>query len=313
MDDSQASRQSALASAVADLQADRASGASALSRRAARALGEVARDASASSVKELLRRLKEGAVALAAARPSMVAVGNTVGLLLADAEEWGEAADLASLREYVARRVHEIEGLWEASLKSIAGNAAPLLPSTVMTHSYSSTVLGALTSGAVHDRRVVVCEGRPLYEGRRLAEELAAAGASVTLITDAQAGAFMAEAEAVLVGADAVLADGSVVNKAGTYLLALAARDHGLSFYAACESLKVSAQREWGDDVASEEKEPEEVLPRGIPGVSVRNVYFDCTPARLVTAVVTEEGVFHPTEMSALVERARRYAAALSP
>jgi eIF-2B alpha/beta/delta-like uncharacterized protein len=311
MEDSQASQQSALASAVADLQADRASGASALSRRAVQALAEVARDAPASSPKDLLRRLKESAVALAGARPSMVAVANTLGLLLADAEERGGTADLASLRDYVAGRVHEIEALWEASLTSIAANAAPLLPSTVMTHSYSSTVLGALTSGTVHDRRVIVCEGRPLCEGRRLAEELAAAGASVTLITDAQAGAFMAEAEAVLVGADAVLADGSVVNKAGTYLLALAARDHGLPFYAACESLKVSAQRTWGDDVTSEEKEPEEVLPQGIAGVGVRNVYFDCTPARLVAAVVTEEGVLRPTEMSALVERARRYAAAL--
>ena len=298
--------------AVEELRADRTSGASALSRRAAQALAQMAQETPASSPRELLRRLKDAAVALAAARPSMVAVANTVGLLLADAQNQGDRGDLASLRGYVAGRAHEIEELWQASVEAITANAAPLLPSVVMTHSYSSTVFGALTAETSRDRRVIVCEGRPLYEGRRLAQDLAAAGVAVTLITDAQAGAFMAEAAAVLVGADAVLADGSIVNKAGTYLLALAAHDHRVPFYVACETLKVSAEDIWGAAVAPEEKEPDEVLPEPMPGVSVRNVYFDRTPAQFVTAIITEDGVFRPKEIGGLVERARRYAAALS-
>lgn len=302
-----------VARAVEELRADHASGASALSRRAARALAQAAQKAPASAPRELLQRLKEAAVALAGARPSMVAVANTVGLLLADARDQGGRADVGSLRRYVADRAQQIEELWQGTLGVIAANTAPLLPSVVMTHSHSSTVLSSLTAEAASDRRVIVCEGRPLLEGRRLARELAAAGLDVTLITDAQAGALMAEAEAVLVGADAVLADGSVVNKAGTYLLALAAHDHHLPFYVACETLKVSAERVWGGAVALEEKEPEEVLPEDIPGVSVRNVYFDRTPASLVTAIITEDGVFRPQGIGGLVERAKRYAAALSP
>jgi ribose 1,5-bisphosphate isomerase len=299
--------------ALEQLRADRTSGASALSRRAAGALAEVARKDRASSPRELLHHLKEAAIAIAGARPSMVAVANTVGLLLAEAQEQGARADLASLRSYVAERASQIDELWQASLGAIAAKAAPLLPSVVMTHSHSSTVVGALTAETSRDRRLIVCEGRPLYEGRRLAQELADAGLAVTLITDAQAGAFMAEAKAVLVGADAVLADGSLVNKVGTYLLALAAHDHGIPFYVACEALKVSTERGWGAVVAPEEKEPEEVVPDGIPGVSVRNVYFDRTPARLVTSVITEDGVFRPEGIGGLVERARRYAAALAP
>jgi translation initiation factor 2B subunit (eIF-2B alpha/beta/delta family) len=213
----------------------------------------------------------------------------------------------------VVERARQIEELWQASLEAIAANAAPLLPPVVMSHSYSSTVLSVLTTEATRDRRVIVCEGRPLYEGRRLAERLADAGLAVTLITDAQAGAFMAEARAVLVGADAVLADGSLINKAGTYLLALAAQDRGLPFYVACEALKVSTEQGWGTVVAPEEKEPEEVVPEGMPGVSVRNVYFDRTPARLIASVITEDGVFRSEGIGALVERARRYAAALTP
>ena len=123
----------------------------------------------------------------------------------------------------------------------------------------------------------------------------------------------MSQAEAVLVGADAVLADGAVVNKAGTYLLALAAQDHRLPFYVACESLKVSGEHVWRAPVALEEKEPEEVLPKSMSGVRVRNVYFDRTPAVLVTSVITEDGVFRSEGIGGLVERARRYAAALAP
>lgn len=299
--------------AVEELRADHASGASALSRRAARALAQAARKAPASSPRELLERLREAAVALAGARPSMVAVANTVGLLLADARDHGAQTDVGSLRSFVAERARQIEEQWQDTVDVIAAHAAPLLPSVVMTHSHSSTVLSSLTAERAGDRHVIVCEGRPLFEGRRLAQDLAAAGVDVTLITDAQAGAFMAEAEAVLVGADTVLADGSVANKAGTYLFALAAHDHRVPVYVACESLKVSAERVWGEAVAPEEKEPEEVLPEGLKGVSVRNVYFDLTPARLVTSVITEDGVFRSEGIGGLVERARRYAAALNP
>src|SRR3990170_4757495 len=195
MDDSQSSQQSALSSVVEELRADHISGASALSRRAARALAEAAQKAPASSPPELLQRLKEAAVALAGARPSMVAVANTIGLLLADAGDQAARVDVASLRRYVADRAQQIEELWQGTLRVIAANTAPLLPSAVMTHSYSSTVLSSLTTETAGDRRVIVCEGRPLFEGRRLAQELAAAGVDVTLITDAQAGALMAEAE----------------------------------------------------------------------------------------------------------------------
>ncbi len=313
MDDSQTSKQRALASVVEELRADHTSGASALSRRAARALAQAAQKAPASSPRELLQRIKEAAVALAGARPSMVAVANTVGLLLADAREQGGRADVGSLRRYVADRAEQIDELWRGTLGVIAASTTSLLPSVVMTHSYSSTVLSSLAAETAGGRRVIVCEGRPLFEGRRLAQQLTAAAVDVTLITDAQAGALMAETEAVLVGADAVLADGSVVNKAGTYLLALAAHDHHLPVYVACETLKVTAERVWGGTVAPEEKEPEEVLPEGMPGIRVRNIYFDLTPARLVTAIITEDGVFRPQGIGGLVERARRYAAALSP
>lgn len=88
----------------------------------------------------------------------------------------------------------------------------------ILTHSLSSTLLRAVREAAEEDGRqlrAIVCESRPLFEGVALAEAWAAAGVACTLITDAQAAVWCGEADAVLVGADAVLEDGSVVNKVG--------------------------------------------------------------------------------------------------
>src|SRR5262249_7420096 len=147
--------------------------------------------------------------------------------------------------------------------------------------------------------RVIVLEGRPRYEGRETARYLSQQNMAVTLITDAQADIFLPECQGVVVGADSILINGDVLNKAGTALLAWAAHGHGLPFYVLCETLKISPRR-WGDHNAAhlaeslamlEEKEAEEVLEQPIPGVVVRNFYFDRTPYRLVSGIVTEQGV----------------------
>src|SRR5207302_6151772 len=112
--------------------------------------------------------------------------------------------------------------------------------------------------------------------------------------TDAQADIFLSQCHAVVVGADTILANGDVLNKAGTALLAWAARGHGLPFYVLCETLKISPRR-WVDHNAAhlaenlamlEEKEAEEVLEQPISGVVVHNFYFDRTPYRLVSGIV---------------------------
>lgn len=124
-----------------------------------------------------------------------------------------------------------------------------------------------------------------------MAKALSEHAAVVTLITDAQADIFLPQCQAVVVGADSVLANGDVLNKAGTALLAWAAQGHRVPFYVLCETLKISPHSWSGDLSHLEEKEPSEVLDQPIPGVTVRNFYFDRTPASLVTMVITEQGM----------------------
>lgn len=302
------SSEEALVSAVASLRADRRSGASALSRQLAAALETWAQVAPATSRQKFLAGLREAARRLAQARPSMLALAQVAGLLVETAADAppDEAIDVPRRRVQEAAR--EVSDGWEKASEAIAVYATGLLPPTVLTHSYSSSAIAGLR--ARRPDRVVVCESRPLLEGLATARELTAAGIAVTLVTDAQGPLFLSQVEAVLVGADGVLADGSVINKVGTYPLALAADARGVPFYVACESLKISARQGW-TDVDAEESDLREVLPHAINGVTARNVYFERTPARLVTALITDEGVLRPDELGPLVDRARRRAQVL--
>jgi len=92
-----------------------------------------------------------------------------------------------------------------------------------------------------------------------------------------------------LVGADTLLWDGAAVNKAGTYPLALAARDHGVPFYVCCERFKCGNRLP--PEASLEEMDAHELDPPALDSLTPRNVYFDVTPARLISGWVSEDGV----------------------
>jgi methylthioribose-1-phosphate isomerase len=152
---------------------------------------------------------------------------------------------------------------------------------------------------------VVADETRPLLQGSRLtAWELARAGVPVTVIADGMAASRLRRGDitCVLVGADRIAANGDVANKIGTYGLALAARAHGVPFYVAAPSSTVDIATPDGAAIPIEERAPEEVAVLGgrrtVPaGVQVWNPAFDVTPAGLVTAIITDRGVFAPADV----------------
>ena len=128
--------------------------------------------------------------------------------------------------------------------------------------------------------------------------ELAQDGIPVTVITDSMAGQLMrrGRVDLAIVGADRVAANGDVANKIGTYSVAVLAREHGLPFYVAAPTSSLDLSVPDGDSIPIEERSPEEVLQfagvRVAPvGVRVENPAFDVTPHRLVSAIVTEQGV----------------------
>lgn len=269
---------------------DRVSGASQLARQALDSLIEYAGICAdgEGDARDVRRMLIDFAEQLQYARPSMAPIYNMLQRWIDRVEEL-RTREVDELRREAASLAQTLADQSLQAVERAAGRAAELIGGdvTIMTHSLSSTVTETFRKLADRDVKAIVTEGRPGFEGRQQAQHLDQAGIPVTMITDAQMGHFVQYASVALVGADTLLSDGSVVNKAGTSLLALAAREYGVPFYVCCESFKeipFSAR-----SVELEEADPGEIdAPRG-RRITPANVYFDVTPARFITAWVTDE------------------------
>jgi len=261
---------------------------------------------------EYLSRLEELASLLGAARPTAVNLRWALDRMVRVAEATsGGGAEL-----WERLRV-EATTIWEedrAMCRKIGEHGLTILPDggNVLTHCNT----GALATGGIgtalapiylaHEKgrkvHVYVDETRPLLQGSRLtAWELMHAGISCTLITDAAAATLMRQAkvDVVLVGADRICANGDFANKIGTYGLAVLARHHGVPFYCAAPWSSVDVTLAEGDLIPIEQRAPAEVTvmagrPTAPEGMPALNPAFDVTPARYVTAFITDRGIVQP-------------------
>jgi methylthioribose-1-phosphate isomerase len=199
--------------------------------------------------------------------------------------------------------------------KKMGNFGAKLLPNgaRVLTHCNAGalataghgTALGVIRSAVEEGKSISVIadETRPFLQGARLtAWEMVQENIPITLITDNMAGHFMSlgEIDAVIVGTDRVAGNGDVANKIGTYMVAVLAHRHKIPFYVACPLSTIDMTIPSGKQIPIEERSSNEV--RGFrdyhwaaEGVSIKNPAFDVTPAELVTAIITEQGVvFRP-------------------
>jgi translation initiation factor 2B subunit (eIF-2B alpha/beta/delta family) len=287
---------------IEQVRSDREHGSRWLVREAMLILRDLAQTKDASQ-DELMRQLYAAARALAGARPAMAALSSAVSHIL------GVPGDAAAVAQEASRMLQE----YESAPARIAASAEHYLGGRLMTCSLSGTVLDVLAALRQKIEQVFVLEGRPRYEGRTMGQELHAHGLAVTVITDAQADIFLPQCQAVVVGADSVLANGDVLNKAGTALLGWAAQGHHVPFYVLCETLKISPRR-WSDDPVRqqenlhmlEEKERQEVWSQAAPGIQVRNFYFDRTPTSLISAWVTERGLLNQAEIKQIAEEVEK-------
>ncbi len=259
-------------------------------------------------------QIAAAAAALRVARPTAVNLAWAVDQQAERARAHpGPAAERATALADAARRLHDDE---VARCRAMGEHARVLFTrgARILTHCNAGalatggygTALGVVRSAYAADPtvRVVVDETRPLLQGSRLtAWELARDGIPFTLIADAMAAALMAEGRVshVVVGADRIAANGDVVNKIGTYGLAVLAREHGIPFIVAAPTSTLDLACRSGADVPVEERAADEVrglLLDGRPvaeaSAPVANPAFDRTPARLVAAIVTEIGVHRP-------------------
>ncbi|MFQ3574039.1 MAG: S-methyl-5-thioribose-1-phosphate isomerase [Thermodesulfovibrionales bacterium] len=159
--------------------------------------------------------------------------------------------------------------------------------------------------------KVFADETRPVLQGARLtAWELMQNGVDVTLITDNTAGWLMKKGmiDMAIVGTDRTVCNGDVANKIGTYSLAVLCKRHAIPFYVAAPTSSIDFSIKTGDDIPIEQRAEEEVTiiqgQRIAPeGVKALNPAFDVTPAELITAIITEKGVFKPFELMSIADK----------
>ncbi len=269
-----------------------------------------ARDIEATDFKTFFSQFEEVCAVLAATRPTAVNLFWALDRMknFALACQSYPVADIKTTLEYEAMAIAD-EDLRVNLAMGRHGEALIPAGARILTHCNAGalatggygTALGVIRAAQAAGKNisVVADETRPFLQGARLtAWELQKDNIPVTLICDNMAGYLMSlgEIDCVIVGADRIAANGDTANKIGTYTVAVLAKEHNIPFYVAAPLSTVDLAIADGSQIPIEERDIREVTHCGdkqlVPtGVAVRNPAFDVTPARLVTAIITELGV----------------------
>jgi translation initiation factor eIF-2B subunit delta len=273
-----------------EIRADNHSGATQLAEKGARLLLAVLAEGRGEEVRSMGRALLD-------AQPAMAPMVNLVNHLFHAIES---LQNPHAIREKGKAAIQGfLDGLMTGAEK-IRGHVLALLQGKkiIMTLSYSPTVLGVL--GLAQGVEIICPESRPLCEGLKTARELGARGIRVRVVADFAALSLMGECDLVMAGADAITLEG-VVNKIGTYGLALAAREKVVPFYVLAGTEKFLPPP-FSHALRIEKKDPAEITSEVIPHSVVENRYFDLTPLELITGVVMQEGVIPGREVRGFLE-----------
>ena len=291
-------------------------GAPAIGAAAAFGLALAGYESNSSSTEDLLNDLHLAADTLKSARPTAVNLAWAVDRILWIVDQTKDERSPDEVRQLILDAAQRIADEDVEINKRMAAHGAKLIDDgdTIIHHCNTGalatvdwgTALGVIRTAHEQGKRihVLVDETRPRLQGARLtALELDQYGIPYEIISDNTAGYFLksGKAQKVLFGADRVAANGDVANKIGTYMLALAAHDNGVPPYAVVPTSTVDLSLQHGDLIPIEERDPEEVLGIQFQGERVapieaeaRNIAFDVTPHRLLTGIVTENGVVYP-------------------
>ncbi len=301
----------AVAETAADIAAMRTRGAATIADAVAEALATQARVSEADGVEAFRAELRAAAQRLYETRPTAVSLPNALRYVLRGID--GET--VTALRTATIDRAEQFQADLAQAQSRLGEIGANRLRDgdVVMTHCHSTDALACIESALADGKAIeaIVKETRPRKQGHITASDLREWGVPVTLIVDNAARRYLDDADHVLVGADAITADGSVINKIGTSGLAVMARERGVPVMVAAQTIKLHPDTMTGHSVEIELRDEREVLTESEsveilggeddPEFSVANPAFDVTPPRHVDAIVTEHGQFPPESIVTLM------------
>ena len=301
-------------------------GAPAIGVAAAMGIALGMRKSKATGTKQFATEFQKICDLMAATRPTAVnlfwAIDRMKQTFAAAAQSGASVNEIRQRLDEEAVRIHDED---VASCRAMGAFGATLVPQTarILTHCNAGalatagygTALGVIRGAVEQGKSVAVLadETRPFLQGARLtAWELVKDGIDTTVITDNMTASMMrlGHVDLVVVGADRIAANGDVANKIGTYGVAVLAKEHGIPFYVAAPISTVDLETPDGSHIPIEERADREVTHVGSfrltpKGARIRNPAFDVTPAKFVTAIVTERGIARPAYEVSLAELCR--------
>ena len=276
-----------LMAGVDALAKDKVHGASIIGRSAIQLLAATTEISGTTTSEELFCNLLFAALKLRKAQSAMANVRNLVDMMLFSAARKKGSVSAADYGKLIRSLSEGLVQRSSGASEDASRNAVAILPEAghVLTHSYSSTALRTLELGMKGRKQfeVYATESYPGMEGRKLAKALAGFGVPVKLVADSAAGSVVPGVDIVLVGADSVLKDGSLLHKVGTKTIAAAAKERGIPFYSVCESMKFSTADFLGEPVQASSN------------------LFDITPSNNVSEYITETGAVEPSEVESRI------------
>jgi methylthioribose-1-phosphate isomerase len=301
-------------------------GAPAIGVAAAMGIALGMRKSKATGTKQFATEFQKICDLMAATRPTAVnlfwAIDCMKRTFAAAAQSGASVDEIRQRLDVEAVRIHDED---VASCRAMGAFGATLVPQTarILTHCNAGalatagygTALGVIRGAVEQGKSVAVLadETRPFLQGARLtAWELVKDGIDTTVITDNMTASMMrlGHVDLVVVGADRIAANGDVANKIGTYGVAVLAKEHGIPFYVAAPISTVDLETPDGGRIPIEERADREVTHVGSfrvtpEGAKIRNPAFDVTPAKFVTAIITERGIARPAYEVSLAEMCR--------
>lgn len=268
------------------------------------------KDIHAKNTDAFLKELKQVTTYLGTSRPTAVNLFWGLARMERVAQE-NKGKSVQEIKEILLHEALKIQNEDKVICRQIGENGVGLIKdgSGILTHCNAGglatadygTALAVLFKAKEQGKRIAVYadETRPLLQGARLtAWELLHAGIDVTLICDSMAAHVMklGKVQCVIVGADRIAANGDTANKIGTFGVSILAKEHGIPFYVAAPVSTFDLTIKSGDEIPIEERSPEEITngfgKKTAPeGIKVFNPAFDVTPAKNITAIITEKGV----------------------
>jgi len=276
-------------------------GAALIGRAAAGALKEFALSIEPSDLAEFNAEVGQAADILLNTRPTAVSLANAIRMVMrcrGDDLESARRSLAKNADDFVERSLLAVERIGEIGSRRVRDG------DVILTHCNSSVALSIIKTAfdAGKDIKVIATESRPRYQGHLTIRTLDGWGIATELVVDSAVRTVINEVDEVIVGADVITANGSLVNKIGTAQIALAAHEARTSFMVAAETYKFSPETMMGELVPIEMRAAEEVYPgiSELEHVRVRNPAFDVTPHQYIDVICTEVGAI-PPEMSYLV------------